>query len=118
MDAKAFKTTCIKLYISELSTSKPQCIPHAMTMWNAFENGKYFPLIDNTLSLKDHALETEQNVLPMIAEALIPLANMMHYVNDDNCDLKSLYYRYITKTGQENELIKCSSSKHQRARTR
>jgi len=120
MDCRAFKITCIKLYISELSDKRPQCIPHAMMMWNAFENGKYFPRVTNVLALKDHALETAMPILPMVAEALIPLVNMLHFVDNDldNCDLKSTYYRYIIKNEQWNEIDGCSSSKYQKARTR
>lgn len=117
MDIRALKTTCIKLYISDLSTNKPECIPHAMMMWNSFENGKYFPHVQSALALKDFALETEANIHPMILEKLIPLANMMHFINSETCDIKEVYLKYISSVSEIVNTQQCSSSKHQRTKT-
>ena len=117
MDIKTLKTTCIKLYISDLSSSKPECIPHAMMMWNSFENGKFFPYVENSLALKDFALETEDNIHPMIIEKLIPLANMMHFINSETCDVQQVYLKYISNDKNMFNTQQCTSSKHRKTKT-
>lgn len=90
-----------------------------MAMWNAFDNGKYFPLIETPLALKDFALETEEHISPMVVETLIPLANMMHYINNDQVDVSNIYLKYINNSDDTggHGVDPCSYSKCRKIRT-